>query len=70
MPSVDKFYEALKILKSNVECVWYGTIDTEEKFNQIKWVTGEDETGTGIISDSCPHSEITWTKIKEEMDKL
>jgi hypothetical protein len=23
-----------------------------------------------IYTTTCPHSEITWTKVKEEMDKL
>tara|TARA_Y100000114_G_C11603656_1_gene251666 strand:- start:74 stop:286 length:213 start_codon:yes stop_codon:yes gene_type:complete len=70
MSDIDKFYKALCSLKSDVECVWNDTIDTEEKFKKIKWKTGQDSKGQMISSTDCPHSEITWTKIKEEMDKL
>ena len=37
--------------------------------NNVQWVTGENN-GTAITTGTCPHSEITWTKVKEEMDKL
>ena len=70
MADIDKFYEALQVLKSGVECVWYGNIDTESKFRQVKWKTGEDENGFMISTTTCPHTEITWTKVKAEMDKL
>ena len=69
MDDFDKFYKALQVLKSGVQCVWSGDINSENDFNNIKWVTGESG-GTAITTTTCPHSEITWTKLKEEMDKL
>ena len=41
----------------------------EEAFNDIDWVTGE-ENGTAIVTKTNPHSELTWTAVKTEMDKL
>jgi hypothetical protein len=40
------------------------------RFNKVRWVTGESSDGTAIETTTNPHSEITWTKVKEEMDKL
>jgi hypothetical protein len=37
--------------------------------NNVQWVTGDND-GTAITTGTCPHSEITWAKVKEEMDKL
>ena len=70
MDNLDKFYKSLEILKSGVECMWSGDINSENDFNNIKWKTGEDEEGIIITTTTCPHSEITWTKLKAEMDKL
>ena len=70
MDNFEKFRIAVETLKTNAQYVVYDSIDTENDFNNnVKWITGE-ENGTAITSDTCPHSEITWTKIKEEMDKL
>lgn len=68
----EKFATAINTLKSNVEYVVYTkTPETEEEYNSnVKWVTGKTETNKAILSDSCPHSEITWTLLKTEMDKL
>ena len=43
---------------------------TETLFNKVRWVTGESSDGTAIETTTNPHSEITWTKVKTEMDKL
>ena len=64
-----KFYKAVKTLKDNVEYTFFGEIKTENDFNKVDWVTGE-ENGTAIVTKTNPHSEITWAKVKEEMDKL
>tara|TARA_Y100000310_G_C20401421_1_gene677580 strand:- start:31 stop:405 length:375 start_codon:yes stop_codon:yes gene_type:complete len=66
----NKFWTALNILKSDVECTCYGTINTEEDFNKIKWKTGVDENGITIDTLTNPHPEITWDKVKAEMDKI
>ena len=50
--------------------IFYGDIETEEDFNNIEWVTGADENGDAITTTTNPHSELTWTKVKAEMDKL
>ena len=70
MDNIKKFITATRILKSDVEMVFNSEINTEEDFNKVQWVTGTDENGSAITTTSCPHSEITWTKVKEEMDKL
>ncbi len=69
-----KLYKALEILKPNVQ--WTLVDDTnetsltEDLYNKIEWVTGEDSNGIAITTTTNPYSEITWTKVKEEMDKL
>jgi len=67
---IDKFYTAVKTLKPNTEMTWSGEIETENDFNKVQWKTGEDSNGAMISTTTCPHSEITWAKVKEEMDKL
>ena len=70
LPS-EKFWTAIKILKSDVECSVSGDIQTEEDFNSnIKWNIGVEEKGCVILATTNPHSEITWTLVKAEMDKL
>ena len=72
--NLDKFGQAVKTLKSSAE--WhlsYGENDTvmnETLFNKIDWVTGKDADDTAITTKTNPHSEITWTAVKTEMDKL
>tara|TARA_Y100000592_G_C5281324_1_gene226423 strand:+ start:377 stop:589 length:213 start_codon:yes stop_codon:yes gene_type:complete len=70
MDNIKKFITATRILKSDVEMVFNSEINTEEDFNKVQWVTGTDDKGTAILTTTCPHSELTWTKVKEEMDKL
>jgi hypothetical protein len=49
---------------------WNGEIQTEDDFNKVQWKTGEDSNGVMISTTTCPHAEITWVKVKAEMDKL
>ena len=71
MTYMDKFWKALFTLKADVQVSGSGEILTEEDFNNLDWVIGVAEDGqTAITSKTNPHSEITWTKVKEEMDKL
>tara|TARA_Y100001972_G_C7386646_1_gene202187 strand:+ start:289 stop:486 length:198 start_codon:yes stop_codon:yes gene_type:complete len=65
MTDVDKLFEAIEILRPNTPIFFQGKVVNEETFNSIKWDIGIDKW-----SDTNPHSEITWTKVKEEMDKL
>ena len=69
-----KLHKALEVLKPNVQWTLRDDTDstslTEELYNKICWVTGEDSNGIAITTKTNPHSEITWTKVKEEMDKL
>lgn len=70
MDEHNKFWTAIKVLKSDVECTVNGKIETEDDYNNnILWNTGTDGENA-ICNTSCPHSEITWTKLKTEMDKL
>lgn len=70
MDNIKKFVTATRILKSDVEMVFNSDINTEEDFNKVQWVIGKDENETVITTTTCPHSEITWTLVKAEMDKL
>jgi hypothetical protein len=70
MKNIEKFWKAISILKNGAELSVIGEVDTEEDFNKIEWKTGENANGTAIITTTCPHSEITWTLTKAEMDKL
>ena len=67
-----KFHTAIKNIKSDAKyVVSTKTPESEEEFNSnIKWITGATENNTAILSDTNPHSELTWTAIKTEMDKL
>ena len=64
------FHQALKTLESNAHCQVIGDINSKSDFNNnVKWITGEDENGLAITTETCPYS-LTWTQIKAEMDKL
>jgi hypothetical protein len=69
-----KLHKALEILKPNVQWTLIDNTDstslTEDLYNNIGWVTGEDSNGIAITTNTCPHSEITYLKTKTEMDKL
>ena len=70
MDNIEKFFKAVSILKSNVGLSFFGEITSESDFNKIDWVTGEDSNGIAITTKTIPHSELTWTAVKAEMDKL
>jgi hypothetical protein len=61
---------AIQKVKEGVQFSFTGDILTEADFNKINWKTGVDSEGISIMTTTNPHSEITWTKVKEEMDKL
>jgi hypothetical protein len=71
MENIEKFWASLRTLKADAVCNVKDDILTEEDFNNnIEWITGTSSDGTAIETTTNPHSEITWTKVKEEMDKL
>jgi len=74
MIDLDKLHKALELLKPNVQWTLRDDTDstslTEDLYNNIGWVTGEDSNGIAITTNTCPHSEINYTKTKTEMDKL
>ena len=70
MDNISKFFKAVNTLKSNVGLSFFGEITSESDFNKIDWVTGEDSNGIAITTKTNPHSEITFAKVKAEMDKL
>jgi hypothetical protein len=61
---------AIQKLKEGVQFSFTGDIVTEADFNKINWKTGVDSEGASIMTTTNPHSEITWTAVKAEMDKL
>lgn len=65
-----KCMRAIQTLRPNTECIIRRTINEEIDFNTIEWVTGTDDTGGAITTTTNPHSELTWTAVKAEMDKL
>tara|TARA_R100001443_G_C3292207_1_gene163140 strand:+ start:489 stop:692 length:204 start_codon:yes stop_codon:yes gene_type:complete len=65
----DKFLIAVKTLKSDAYFTYEGNPpSTEEEYNNVKWIT--NGTSTDAANYGSAPSEITWTKVKEEMDKL
>jgi len=70
MTNLEKFWKAIMTVKSNVELTVNGDITSQDDFdNNIMWNTGVNGD-TAIQSSTNPHSDITYTKVKEEMDKL
>jgi len=70
---LEKFRIAVETLKPNATFSLNYNKETEMSealFDTIDWVTGADEQNTAITTKTNPHSEITWTKVKTEMDKL
>jgi len=70
MENQNKVCIAIHKVKDGVEFAFRGDILTEEDFNKIEWKTGVDSEGASIMTTTNPHSEITWTKFKTEMDQL
>ena len=62
--------DAMNQIKSSAQFIIKGNIDSESDFNKIEWVTGADENGDASTTTTNPHSELTWTAVKTEMDKL
>tara|TARA_R100000995_G_C3420112_1_gene93501 strand:- start:10 stop:207 length:198 start_codon:yes stop_codon:yes gene_type:complete len=64
---INKFHQAVNILKPKTEYVYGGMNDitTEQEFNFVKWKQDDNS-----FSANNPHSELTWTAVKAEMDKL
>ena len=70
MTNLEKFWKAIMTIKPNVELTVNGDVTSQDDFdNNIMWNTGVNGD-TAIQSSTNPHSDITWTKVKEEMDKL
>ena len=74
MTNQEKVCSAIQTLKSNAEFTFDGEINSESDFNKIRWVVDVDNSNadfpTAVLSETCPHSEIDWTKFKTEYDKL
>ena len=64
---IGKFLKAINNLKFGTEYIYGGVRDitTEEEFNTVRWKQDDNS-----FSTNNPHSELTWTKVKAEMDKL
>ena len=69
-----KLHKALEVLKPNVQWTLIDDTNktslTEELFNNVDWITGEDSNGIAITTKTNPHSEITFAKVVEEINKL
>tara|TARA_R100001079_G_scaffold109893_1_gene83851 strand:- start:6 stop:224 length:219 start_codon:yes stop_codon:yes gene_type:complete len=62
--------DAMNKIKPSAQFIIRGNVDSESDFNKIEWVTGADENEDAITTTTNPHSELTWTAVKAEMDKL
>jgi hypothetical protein len=65
-----KLTKAINTLKANTSYTFRGDTVNESSFNNIEWDIGSESNGDVKFTTTNPHSEITWTKVKEEMDKL
>mgnify|MGYP003112376170 CR=1 FL=1 len=65
-----KCADAINKIKSSAQFVIRGNVNSKSDFEKIEWVTGADENKDAITTITNPHSELTWTKVKAEMDKL
>ena len=63
--TAQKCADAIRILKTNAEFRFTGLIDSENDFNKIEWKQSDDS-----FSTTNPHSELNYTAVKAEMDKL
>ena len=72
MTQLEKLHQAIKTLKPNAGYMMEGGIPTNEtEYNEfMKWVSGADEWNRALFHETNPHSELTWTAFKTEMDKL
>ena len=74
MTNQEKVCAAIKTLKADAQYTFDGKINSESDFNKIRWVVDVDNSNadfpTAVLSETNPHSQLTWTKVKEEMDKL
>ena len=72
MNNFEKFEKAITILKPTprVEYTYSGDINSEEDFNKVRWITGEDESGTAIETLTNPHAELSWSAVNTKMDEI
>ena len=71
MDNNKKFVVAVANLRPHTEMTWKGEAPTtEEMFNNIEWITGQDENEVAITTTVNPHSELTWEKVNAEMTRL
>ena len=72
MDDLQKFTDSIANLKLNAGYAYTGDFPmTEEKYATVKWETGVEADGeTAITTTVNPHSELTWTLVKAEMDRL
>ena len=69
MTNIDKMFHSIEKLRPGTELTFFGEIVDENTYKTIDWKTGEIN-GEGITTKTNHHAELTWTKVKEEMDKL
>jgi|TARA_A100001015_G_C14635766_1_gene573465 hypothetical protein len=64
MTEVDKMFLSIENLKPNTPLRFDGSIVNENTYATIQWEV------EGNFTTTNPHSELTWTAVKAEMDKL
>tara|TARA_R100000908_G_scaffold57190_1_gene32885 strand:+ start:314 stop:532 length:219 start_codon:yes stop_codon:yes gene_type:complete len=70
LSETDKLCKAIHILKPDTQFTVRGNVINEETFNNIEWNTGVDGIGGAVSTTTNPHSELSWSAVKTEIDKL
>jgi len=67
-----RFSKALHSLKPETGFCYRGNYPmTEEKYATVEWATGVEADGeTAITTTVNPHTELTWSAVNAEMDRL
>jgi hypothetical protein len=69
MENLEKFWKALFTLKADVQATVHGDVNSQESFDKIEWIIGE-ENGGAVTTTTNPHAELTWEAVNAEMDKV
>ena len=66
-----KFGKAIENLKPSTAFSYHEEVPTTEVlFDKVECITGVEENGVAITTTVNPHSELTWSKVSAEMDRL
>ena len=70
MTNTNKFIQAVKNLRPGTEFSLKSPVENETGYNLVLWNIGVDDNKNAIQSTTCPHTELNWIAVKQEMDNL